>query len=230
MNKGFYNDKVIRKFSDALTEAVITVKNGSETRVRISKNNSKMGDVVSVSLLPFITCPRICETTCGAACYAAKLANLRPSVLKSYAINTALAIHKPELFWLQVDLAIKGARFFRFHVSGDILNAAYFENMIKAAVNNPHCEILVFTKRFELVNAYIEKNGSLPENMHVLFSGWNNLKPVNPFNMPETTVYTTDAEINSGWKLCGGNCFECACNGAGCFGAKHGETIAFKKH
>lgn len=114
MNKGFYNDKVMSKFSDALTEAVITVKNGSETRVRISKNNSKMGDVVSVSLLPFFTCPRICETTCGPACYAAKLANLRPSVLKSYAINTALAIHKPELFLAAGRSCHKGRALFPF--------------------------------------------------------------------------------------------------------------------
>lgn len=227
---GYYNENTLEKFRAALNDAVRAVKAGEDLRVRISNANSKMGAVSSVSTLPFITCPVCCRETCGAKCYAAKLANLRQSVLKSYAINTALALYRPNIYWQQVNAAICGVRFFRFHVSGDIINKAYLHHMIDAARNNPHCENLAFTKRFDVVNAWIDDGNDIPENLHILFSGWTNLKPVNPHNLPETNVIEKGGEPADGWKVCGGNCFNCACRGVGCWQAEKGDTIAFPMH
>ena len=230
MKKGFYTEKNLAKFVNALKEAIELVKSGVEMHVSISNANSKMGNVASVSTLPFLTCPSRCKDTCGIDCYAAKFANLRPSVLKSYAKNTALAMYNPELFWSEVEIAVAGVRFFRFHVSGDIINMDYFLHMISCAVKNPKTEILVFTKRYEVVNEWISENGKLPENMHLLFSEWSNLRAENPYNMPTTNVFMDEDQIQENWKICGGNCFNCACRGLGCWQAKNGETIAFKKH
>lgn len=229
-NNGYYNEKVIAKFAAALKEAVQAVKAGEITKVSISAKNNKMGDVASVSLMPFLSCPGRCADTCGGKCYAAKLANLRKNVLTSYARNQALAIYAPDLYWKQVNAAISAVRFFRFHVSGDILHYAYFEKMVECARMNPKTEILAFTKRYEIVNAWIEANGDLPENLHILFSGWNNLAPENPHNMPETNVFAHDGEAKETWRVCGGNCFQCALNCEGCWNAKRGDTIAFKLH
>ena len=230
-NKGYYKPEIIEKFNQALKDAAADVKSGKETRVRISNSNSKMGAVTSVSTLPFITCPARCAGTCGAKCYAAKLANLRPAVLRSYAINTALAMYNPGIYWTQVNAAICASRFFRFHVSGDIMNTDYFNHMIDAARNNPKSEILCFTKRFEIVNRWISENGELPENLHVLYSGWSNLIPANPYNLPETNVIPRGADsFPDNWKLCGGNCFNCACRGVGCWQAVPGDIVAFKEH
>ena len=227
---GFYNEKVLAKFREALSEAMEEVKAGTVKTVSISNNNSKMGAVSSVSTLPFITCPARCADSCGSICYAAKLANLRPSVLKSYARNTALAMLRPDLYFAQINVAVMAVRYFRFHVSGDIMNAAYFGKMVEIAVNNPHTEILVFTKRFEIVNAWMDENGDLPANMHVLFSGWENMSPITPHSLPETNVFGSEDEIRDNWKICGGNCFECACRGVGCWQAGKGDIVAFKKH
>ena len=229
-SKGYYNAETLQKFADALKGATSNVINMTDTRVRISNGNSKMGNVASVSLLPFLTCPADCKHTCGAACYAAKLANLRPTVLKSYAINTALAIHRPIEFWAQIDAALYGVRYFRFHVSGDILNADYFEHMIESTRKHSDVQILAFTKRFDVVNAWIDANGDLPENMHILFSGWTNLVPNNPHNLPETNIIERGATPADNWIICGGNCFNCACRGLGCWQAKNGDVIAFHKH
>ena len=226
----YYNESIISKFAAALEAAKKEVKAGTVKTVSISDGNVKMRKVPSVSILPFLTCPARCKGTCGPDCYAAKIANLRASVLKSYARNTALALYRPLKFWADVENAVKGVRFFRFHVSGDIVNKEYFANVVDIATANKHCEILLFTKRFEIVNAYIKAFGELPANLHVLFSGWENLKPVNPYNLPETNVYSKDTEPAENWLLCGGNCFECGCRGVGCWQAKKGETIAFKKH
>ena len=229
-NNGLYNDKVLAKFSDALREAAEEVKTGAVSRVSISNANSKMGNVASVSILPFLSCPGRCAGSCGVKCYAAKLANLRPSVLKSYARNQALAMYRPDLYWAQVNVAVMSVRYFRFHVSGDILNRDYFGHVVEVARNNQKTEILMFTKRYEIVNKWIADNGELPENLHILFSGWENLKPVNPHKLPETNVFKSEDEIRDDWKLCGGNCFNCACRGVGCWQAGKGETVAFKLH
>jgi hypothetical protein len=94
----YYNEKVMAKFQESLKEAKEEVKAGKITAASISTDNIKMGAVPSVSLLPFITCPGRCKNTCGAECYAAKIANMRGTVLKSYARNTALLMIKPALY------------------------------------------------------------------------------------------------------------------------------------
>ena len=228
--KGYQKPEIIEKFMNEFRKAVEAVKAGNETEVRISHGNSKMGEVASVSTLPYLTCPARCEGTCGVKCYAAKIANLYSNVRYSYAVNTALAMYKPEIYWSGIDMAVKAVRFFRFHVSGDIMNADYFANMVKIAINNPHTEILCFTKRYEIVNSWVDENGEIPSNLHILFSGWNNLETINPHDMPETNVFKTEDEIKENWKICGGNCFNCACRGVGCWQAKTGDTIAFKLH
>ena len=227
---GYYNDKILDKFNAALREALEDVRSGLITAISVSNSNSKMGAVASVSLLPFLTCPARCADSCGSICYAAKLANLRPAVLKAYAKNTALAMLRPDLYWPQVNAAVMAVRYFRFHVSGDILNADYFGHMVQIAINNPHTEILVFTKRFETVNAWMDENGEIPENLHILFSGWENMDPINPHKLPETNVFGSEEEIRDNWKICGGNCFDCACRGVGCWQAGRGDIVAFKKH
>lgn len=227
---GYYNEKVLSKFKQAYDDAVLTVYDQANVHVSISNANSKMGAVSSVSMLPFLTCPVRCKDSCGSKCYAAKLANLRPSVLKSYALNTALAIHAPDRYWQDVNEAIRAVRYFRFHVSGDILNMPYLERMIATAQANPHTEILAFTKRYELINTYLDRHGVLPTNLNILLSGWENLKPINTHNMPETNVIMRGAEPDPSWKICGGNCFNCACRGMGCWTARPGDVIAFHIH
>lgn len=226
----YYNSTTLEKFALALRAAVNDVKNGRNLHVTISEGNVKMGSVASVSLLPFLSCPGTCSKTCGSACYAAKIANLRKTVLESYARNQAIAIYRPDVYWTSVDLAMKKVCWFRFHVSGDILNMRYFEKMIEVCRNNPTTNVLVFTKKYDIVNDWIATNGELPENLHILFSGWTNLTPKNPHGLPETNVVEKGKTPRAGWTMCGGNCFECALNGVGCWTAKKGDCIAFNMH
>lgn len=230
--KGYYNENTIRKFAEAIQQAKIRFDGGELENVHFSAANSKMGAVASVSLVPFATCPARCATTCGAYCYAAKLANLRANVLKAYAENTVIALYRPASYWAQIRDFVRGVRFFRFHVAGDIVNDVYFAEMVKTAESAPHCEFLAFTKRYEAVNTWIDAHGveNLPENLHILFSGEKNLKPVNPYNLPETTIFERDEEPREDWKLCGGNCFECGCRGVGCWQLQRGDVLAFRKH
>lgn len=233
--RGYYTRDNLTRFADALSEARSALEADADRKtaawkVSISNGNKKTGPVGSVSLLPFFTCPAVCSNTCGKYCYAAKIALLRPSVLKAYARNTEILFKDSSEYWRQVRRAAAGFRFFRFHVAGDIPNTVYLEEMIKTAETLPHTSFLAFTKRFYAVNEIIEKRGGLPSNLQILFSGEENLSPDNPHKLPETTIYTDESEADSSWLRCGGNCFDCGCAGLGCWQAKNGDVIAFKKH
>lgn len=199
-------------------------------RVSISASNSKMGAVASVSLLPFVTCPAACRETCAGKCYAAKIANLRPAVMSAYARNTIIATEHPAIFFEQVRAYCAGVRFFRWHVSGDIINANYFAGMIETARACPWCRFLAFTKRAGVVNDYLNAGGEIPENLIIIFSNWGAVKLENPHGLPCSEIVFTGDEPADNWKICGGNCYACACRGVGCWELNAGDTIAFAEH
>lgn len=220
--------------------------------VSISNGNNKMGSIKSVSLPSIYTCRRDC--TCQSKCYAHKLERLRPSVRKAYENNLGILLKDPELYWREVEGAIMMSRFFRFHVSGDIPYEDYFAKMVEVAARNPHCEILCFTKKYEIVNDYINKTyldsivGTtiqpqlynmwmvaqqvIPKNLHIIFSGWVGLNMVNPFLFPTAEVRYKDGKCFAKFdaKECNGNCTECAVTGDGCWTLKSGEQIVFNEH
>lgn len=224
--------KIYGKASDALKEARANIaenKTGAR-RVSFSASNSKMGAVASVSVLPFVTCPAACRETCAGKCYAAKIANIRPAVMSAYARNTAIYFDDAANYFAQIRAYCAGVRFFRWHVSGDIINAEYFAGMIDTARACPWCHFLAFTKRAGIVNDYLNAGGEIPANFQVIFSNWGAVKLENPHNLPYSEIVFTGETPAENWKICGGNCFACACRGVGCWELKHGETIAFAEH
>ena len=198
--------------------------------VKISSGNSKMGAIPSVSLPAGVTCRQDCE--CSKKCYAKRLERMRPSVHQAYQHNYDLLTHDSDTYWREVEASIMMSRFFRYHVSGDIPDNVYLALMIEIAERNPHCEMLCFTKKYNLVNDHLDFGSTIPKNLHIIFSGWRGMKMVNPYNLPEAHVRyrdgTTTARENA--KPCGGNCTECAITDGGCWTAKHGEQVVFNEH
>jgi hypothetical protein len=124
------------------------------------------------------------------------------------------------------------SRFFRFHVSGDIVDNVYLAHMVEIAERNPHCEILCFTKKYEIINQHLDFGGTIPKNLHIILSAWVGLEMVNPFSLPEAHVRyrdgTTTARDDA--KECSGNCSECAITDGGCWSLKNGEQVVFNEH
>lgn len=226
---------VVAKFTAALRDAVKRLDAGEEMHVHFSDGNSKT-HMPSIDLLPLLTCHGRCRELCGKVkpgkylppCYAARIANCRPAALRNYAENTALAIHRPAQYWQEVSEKMYTCRFMRLFVSGDMIIPGYFEHLCEALQKNPHCHIQGFTKCYETVNRYIDEHGALPENLHLLFSGWYDAQPINPHHLPESAVY--DGELPEGWLSCGGNCAHCSCVGLGCWKATAGDIVGLKKH
>lgn len=223
---------------DALRNARAAYDAGTIKNISFSGGNIKMGAIPSVSLLPIVTCPGACLETCAGKCYAAKIAALRPAVRDAYARNTIWAIMDLPAYMAAVATYTRALRFFRWHVSGDIpagkLGRDYFAGMVDIARNNPKCEYLAFTKNAAIVNSYIAQNGgtadAIPSNLKIIFSNWGAFKLSNPYALPVSEVIFSGEGPADAWKVCGGNCYECACRGVGCWEIKSGETIAFYEH
>lgn len=213
-----------------------------EKCITISKGNSKLGSVPSFSLTPIKTCTNC--TSCAKKCYAAKLARFRKVVRDSWEANTEAAktAEGREQIRLFVNYTCLNARFFRWHVAGDIISAAYFEEVIiRCARENPGTRFLLFTKAYNIVNDYneldemaaenCEKGGHWPENLQIIFSGWGDLlRPNNPYGFPESDILFKGQDDSHAEKICGGNCTECNMRGVGCWELKPGETIYFREH
>ena len=203
----------------------------SELHVTISRGNSKMGAIPSLSLPPFVSCsPAACKL-CGKKCYARRIVARRKTVKDAYEKNLYLLKNEPEKFWREVNGALAMATHFRFGVSGDIYNADYFEHIVELTRKNKQCEVLCFTKQFDIVNAYLEHH-RLPKNLHLIFSAWKGLDMPNPHNLPEAHVLFRDGTTTArdGAKFCSGNCTECAITNRNCWSLQKNEQIIFAEH
>ena len=181
--------------------------------ISISKGNAKMGAIPSVSLPSCVTCNP------SAPCFS-----------KCYARNLEILNSNPEAFWLQVKAAAITTRFFRYHVSGDIPDITYLENMVETAEELPHTNFLAFTKQYSIINEYISSGGIIPRNLKIILSNWGAWKCDNPHGLPVCEIIFKNEMPRDDWKICGGNCTACACAGIGCWELRNGETIAIYEH
>ena len=104
--------------------------------VRFSTSNRKTGaSVPSVSLIPVADCGN-CKS-CAAGCYDIRNVCFQKSVQVSRAVNSAIYHSNPAQYFAAVRKFVRFARFFRWHVGGEILNAAYFTSMVEIAREFP---------------------------------------------------------------------------------------------
>lgn len=199
-------------------------------QISISRGNIKMGAIPSVSLPACTTCNP--DAPCFKKCYALRMARRYKSVANAYAHNLEVLNADIDAYWTQVKAAAITTRFFRYHVSGDIPNMDYLIYMIKTARDLPGTTFLAFTKQYKIVNQYIDTFGAdaIPENLKILFSNWGDWKCENPHSLPTCEIILKGSEPAPDWKICGGNCTDCACRGVGCWELKPGETIAIFEH
>lgn len=199
-------------------------------KLSISNGNRKMGQIPSVSLPPIITCKNCHKCGCAADCYAAKLQRIYKSVREAWSRNLEILNTDRDSYFAQVKAAAITSRYFRFHVSGDIIDIDYLDRMVKLARELKGTEFLAFTKNYEDVNEYFQTHKK-PRNLHLILSlPFTGATIDNPHNLPTAAVIFKGNEPDPDWKICGGNCTECACRGVGCWQLKKGETIAFYKH
>ena len=217
----------LKKINEAAKKVERTDK--SKIHLSVSKGNAKLHDLQSVSFPAIITCA---NCPCQDKCYACKGNFTRYSVQFAYAKNLWLYKNNEEQYWREFKAMVFMNRFIRINVSGDIPDLNYLFHLVDVAKENSHCEILCFTKKYRMINLYLEKY-KLPKNLHILFSIWRDYECDNPYKLPEAHVIYEDGFTTASPKAkeCMGNCQQCAATpGAGCFTLKKGEQVVFNEH
>lgn len=238
-----YKRETLKKYMDKLHACMndyrtLFAADPTETyfNVSISKGNRKIGRVMNVSLAPILTCANCSE--CSRLCYDIKANIQYGNVLKARARNTVLALEHTEHYFNAIKAALMRRRtnkYFRWHVGGDIPNMGYFENMVDIARMFPDFKFWTYTKNYVVVNSYVAKHGknAIPENFTIMFSEWDGMKLVNPYNFPVFTCKLKDGNKNHPAAYfdtlyrCPGNCDICKAAGRGCIG---GETTYADEH
>lgn len=200
--------------------------------IKISTTNSKLGVIPSINL-PTTVCRH--DAPCKKGCYAKKGNWLFPNVKESLANNLASYISDSESFFNQViDYLNKGLvsyRYFRWHSSGEIVDYTYLLGIIKVAKKCKQTKFLCYTKKFDLVNKYLNTGAKLPSNLSIVFSGWDKDFVIdNPYGLPTTLVDFKDKALNANIPNdafeCVGSCEICQ----KCWNLKKGKSVVFHQH
>ena len=200
----------------------------SEIKICISNGNRKIGRVMNVSLMPIMTCHNCQE--CKYYCYDVKACLQYPNtVIDARIRNTVLLQLDREEYFNRIQIAISRRRlhkYFRWHVAGDIPDFDYFVHMVEIAREFPDFVFWTYTKHYSVINSYCDtySKENIPENLHVMFSEWDGMPLVNPYNFPVFTCKMKDGNRNhkpeyfDALYKCPGNCDLCKEYKLGCIG------------
>jgi len=196
----------------------------------ITKGNRKIGRVLNVSLAPIITCCN-CKS-CLKLCYDIKAVLQYKNVAYARAKNYVILIRNRDKYFNDIISALKHRKrnkYFRWHVSGDIIDTDYFDRMVKVARMFPDFTFWTYTKAYGFVNKWCELYGkeNIPSNLSVMFSEWKGVPMKNPYNFPVFSVWFhgTEKPVNVHW--CPGNCEACLKAHRGC---PYGESTVVEEH
>lgn len=214
-------------------------------RLHITTGNSKTGTCLNYNTSVFYTCNHACECYKKGRCYALGGCYNFLSNQLDYAENYKFFIeNSSDVFCAAVNAEIaahKNIHLFRWFTCGDICNSRFLECMVQIAIDNPGVKFWAYTKRYNIVNAYIDNGGILPENLTILFSHWMNCDgsyfPMpNPHNMPTSEFIPMGKEdlLESVTHVCPcsdpnftGTCATCD---HPCHSLKSGECMALCEH
>lgn len=215
----------------------------------LSGNNSKLGKLVAGLNLPaLITCRP--DAPCRKTCYACHgRFNMFKNIKEALMNNLKAYLDNPEYFFekIIIEMKMSGYRWFRWHSSGDIPNYDYLMGMIHVAEKLPDVQFLCFTKKYEIVNSYLDLHKEFPKNLHMVFSRWGEYPVPNPYELPEAhirfkkengiennSVIPADAHICEGGKeVIPGHkytCSNCVNVTGNCWKMKSDESVVFGQH
>jgi len=202
-----------------------------EYRVKVGNNNSKLGNQIpNINLPAGCTCRE--DAPCRKLCYAQR-GRFRYEVVQKRAFENLKAWETdPKQFEEDVKEQTNLSKFVRWHSSGDIPDMAYLEMMCRVAMELEGTNYLCFTKKYELVNQFLNSGNTIPDNLTIVFSAWGNWKPENPYNLPVAYVKLKGIEVDIpvDAKECPSYCGKCAATNNSCWKLKHGESVCFKQH
>ena len=189
--------RAVKRYLENIKRSMLELKGLDTESVEHVRNtsNRKTGDIPTINLPAFITCAQCTrsQTGCGGSgmCYAMNGLQAMGTSVKARCRNLVLFRRNPGRFFKLAAADTAAYRLARWHDSGDIVNAAYFEGMISVARMNPDTIYLAMTKQLNIINEYCDRNGrdTIPANLQILISKWDNFDAgENRYNFPTTEV------------------------------------------
>jgi hypothetical protein len=200
--------------------------------MKISLTNSKLGDKIPSLNLPTTVCRA--NAPCKKGCYAMKGNWLFKNVVNSLQSNLDHFLQDSKGFFDDIINYINNDdityKFFRWFSSGDIVNQTFLNGMVRVAERCKQTKFLCFTKKYELINEYLNV-AELPKNLKIVLSAWDkDFKVDNPHNLPMTYInfkdQTRNADIPEFAIPCVGTCSKCKA----CWSLKKGQSVYFNQH
>ena len=201
---------------------------GNSTYVNVTNGNTKLGkQILSINLPVGLTCRA--DAPCYQFCYARRGNFAYKHVILSLQKNLDAYLNNPKKYFDCISEQTRLSRYVRWHSSGDIVDEKYLAGMCLVARRNKDVHYLCFTKKYEIVNEFLNKGKRIPKNLTIVLSAWSDWLPENPYNLPVSYVYwknfNNDA-IPADALPCAGKCYECQA----CWHLHKGQAVFFKKH
>lgn len=223
--------ETIRKYLNALNARIAFYMTQDPYKIPlcISDGNNKIGHALNVSQPPIKTCGRCSH--CMIYCYDVKTCVFRSDVIDARARNYVILQLARERYFQEIRGRLSRLRrknpMFRWHVGGEIPDAAYFAEMVQIARDFPRVKFWTYTKVHFIVNEYVRTNGgtraaAIPRNLKIMFSEWDGMPMENPYNFPIFTCKLAAGNQNHPADFfetlykCPGNCDVCRDTGRGC--------------
>jgi len=208
--------------------------------------NSKTGKAGNYNLSIEYTCNHKCECYSKGNCYAChgcyQFASNQAQYTENYNYylqNDAETIAQTITDYIKQ----KKLSLFRYFTCGDIPGEKFMHVMAIAAVKNPGVKFWTYTKKYHIVNAFVDKYGSdaIPENLVIIFSHWLNdngeyFPMNNKYDFPTSEFIPLGKEelAKTVTHIC--PCSDptvnvtCATCDHACYTLKHGESMALLEH
>lgn len=194
--------------------------------IHISKNNSKIGKILNISMTPIKSCGNC--SACARDCYALKAYRQYKATKTAWDDNYEMAVKNRDEYFeaLHAHLVRHAVKLFRWHVAGDILDDDYLARMKALARLHSGTKFLAFTKMFKL------DYSDLPSNLVIVLSMWVGM-PEPKLDLPKAWYQDgTETRIPAHVKPCRASkdnnvtCETCT----KCFNLKAGQAVYFKAH
>lgn len=182
--------------------------------ISINNGNSKTGIGCLTMSMPVITCrdDAPCKKVKG-GCYCMKGHQTYPNVCGAYYRNWRIWNESPDKFEEQLNamLTFAGIRLFRYNDAGEIPDIKFLAMMFRVAEKHPEVQFLTYTKKYDIVNRFLDEGNEIPSNLTIRFSAWDKDWAVpNPYNLPLAYVDFKDKSLNPEIPK---NAFRCPGNG-----------------
>lgn len=172
--------------------------------VHMTNQNRKTGMNCWNIAMPISTCREDvpCRPENGGTCYCCKDCQNMARTVACYVRNLRIYRTDRDGYWEQVAFKLKHTPlpYFRYNDAGEIPDYEYIDGMVALARKFPSIKFLCYTKKYELVNEWLDNNGgisAIPENLCIRFSTWDKTWEVpNPYNLPMAWVHFKNDLLN----------------------------------